>query len=103
MKAKRANLAKSAEQPRLPQAAEVLTAQDEAESWQLSELECGIKELNEGKGVDHEDVKDWLQSWGKSDPSLTSDHAAFVNGSIFARRFLADFLLVECKSEEESF
>ncbi len=96
MKAKRVNLAKPSKQPKPPQAAE-------AESWHLSEIENGIKELNEGKGVDHEDVKDWLQSWGKSDPSLTSDHAAFVNGSIFARRFLADFLLVECKSEEESF
>ena len=49
----------------MPQAAEVMTAQDEAESWQLSELECGIKKLNAGKGVDHADVKDWLQLWGK--------------------------------------
>ena len=89
MKAKRGNLAVPSEQPGSPQAAEAIAAYVEAESWQLSEIESGLKELDEGKGVDHANVKGWLQSWGKSDPSQTSDHAAFVNGAIFARRLRA--------------
>jgi len=97
------NLRISTKPPKSDQGVEGTSATIDPDPWQLSEIENGLKELDEGQGVDHADVKGWLQSWGKSDPSWAADHAAFVNGAIFARRFLADFLLVECKSEEESF
>ncbi|MHB1674267.1 MAG: CopG family ribbon-helix-helix protein [Acidobacteriaceae bacterium] len=58
-------LAKSSKRSKSFLAAEAIAAYVEAESWQLAEIEAGVKELNEGKGVDHGEVKNWLQSWGK--------------------------------------
>ena len=46
-------------------AAEAITAFVEAETWQLDEIQAGLKELNEGRGVAHKDVSTWLQSWGQ--------------------------------------
>lgn len=43
-------------------------AADDLAAWHLSEIEIGIKDLDEGKTVDHAKVKEWLESWGKSDP-----------------------------------
>ncbi len=65
VKAKLDKLAKSSKRSKSFLAAEAIAAYVEAESWQLSEIESGLKELNDGRGVDHADVKDWLQSWGK--------------------------------------
>jgi hypothetical protein len=31
--------------------------------WQLDEIRTGIKELDEGRGVPHTDVANWLRSW----------------------------------------
>ena len=45
-------------------AAEAITAFVEAESWQLDEIQGGLKELDEGRGVPHNDVSTWLRSWG---------------------------------------
>jgi RHH-type transcriptional regulator, rel operon repressor / antitoxin RelB len=42
-------------------AAEAIVAFVEAESWQLDEIQTGIKELDEGRGVPHKDVVNWLQ------------------------------------------
>lgn len=47
-------------------AAEAIAAYLEAESWQISEIEHGIKELNAGRKVDHDKVDAWLRSWGKT-------------------------------------
>lgn len=58
-------LAKSSKRSKSFLAAKAIAAYVEAESWQLSEIEGGLKELNEGKRVDHSEVKNWLQSWGK--------------------------------------
>jgi predicted transcriptional regulator len=33
--------------------------------WQLDDIRTGIKELDEGWGVPHKDVADWLRSWGR--------------------------------------
>ena len=33
--------------------------------WQLDEIRAGIKELDQGRGVPHKDVADWLLSWGR--------------------------------------
>ena len=45
-------------------AAEAITAFVAAETWQLNEMEAGLEELNEGRGVAHKDVATWLRSWG---------------------------------------
>jgi len=37
----------------------------EAENLQLDEIQIGIKELDEGRGVPHKDVANWLRSWGR--------------------------------------
>src|SRR5262249_11217635 len=44
-------------------AAEAIAAFVEAESWQLDEIQKGLTELNEGRGVPHKDVAKWLRSW----------------------------------------
>ena len=33
----------------------------EAESWQLHEIQKGLTELDEGRGVPHKDVEEWLR------------------------------------------
>jgi predicted transcriptional regulator len=45
-------------------AAEAITAFVEAESWQLDEIQAGLTELDEGRGVAHKGVSTWLRSWG---------------------------------------
>ena len=46
-------------------AAEAIAAFVEAESWQLDEIQAGLKELDEGRGAAHQDVSTWLRSWGQ--------------------------------------
>lgn len=46
-------------------AAEAIAAFVEAESWQLDEIQAGLGELDEGRGVAHGDVSAWLRSWGR--------------------------------------
>ena len=46
-------------------AAEAIAAYVEAESWQLDEIQAGLKELDRGRGAAHKDVKKWLQTWGR--------------------------------------
>lgn len=58
-------LAKRARRSKSFLAAEAIAAFVEAESWQLDEIQTGIKELDEGRGVPHEDVANWLRSWGR--------------------------------------
>lgn len=45
-------------------AAEAITAFVVAEMWQLNEMDAGLKELDEGRGVPHKEVATWLRSWG---------------------------------------
>jgi predicted transcriptional regulator len=58
-------LAKRARRSKSFLAAEAIAAFVEAESWQLDEIQTGLKELNEGRGVAHKDVSSWLRSWGR--------------------------------------
>ena len=58
-------LAKRARRSKSFLAAEAIAAFVEAESWQLDETQIGIKELDEGRGVPHRDVAEWLHSWGR--------------------------------------
>jgi predicted transcriptional regulator len=46
-------------------AAEAIVAFVEAESWQLDEIQKGVTELDEGRGIPHKDVANWLRSWGR--------------------------------------
>jgi predicted transcriptional regulator len=47
-------------------AAEAIAAFVEAESWQLDEIETALEELDQGRGVPHKDVANWLRSWGRT-------------------------------------
>ena len=47
-------------------AAEAIAAFVEAESWQLDEIQAGLTELDEGRGVAHKNVSAWLRSWGRT-------------------------------------
>ena len=38
----------------------------EAESWQLDEIQAGLKELDRDRGVSHKEVSTWLRSWGRT-------------------------------------
>lgn len=58
-------LAKRARRSKSFLAAEAIAAFVEAESWQLDEIHTGIKELDEGRGVPHKEVANWLRSWGR--------------------------------------
>jgi RHH-type rel operon transcriptional repressor/antitoxin RelB len=58
-------LAKRARRSKSFLAAEAITAFVEAESWQLDEIQAGIKELDAGRGVPHKDAANWLRSWGR--------------------------------------
>jgi len=46
-------------------AAEAIEAFVTAESWQLGEIEAGLQDLDSDRAVEHQEVKGWLQSWGK--------------------------------------
>ncbi len=59
-------LAKRARRSKSFLAAEAIAAFVEAESWQLDEIQTGLKELDEGRGVAHKDVSIWLRSWGRT-------------------------------------
>ena len=58
-------LAKRARRSKSFLAAEAIAAFVEAESWQLDEIQAAIKELDEGRGVPHQEVANWLRSWGR--------------------------------------
>lgn len=58
-------LAKRARRSRSFLAAEAITAFVEAETWQLDEIQSAMSELDEGRGVPHGDVAEWLRSWGR--------------------------------------
>ena len=58
-------LAKRARRSKSFLAAEAIAVFVEAESWQLDETLAGLKELEEGRGVAHNEVSTWLRSWGQ--------------------------------------
>ncbi|MGH9583584.1 MAG: hypothetical protein ACRD4O_11670 [Bryobacteraceae bacterium] len=43
------------------------TAALEPEERQVIEIQTAMDELDEGKGVSHEEISGWLQSWGTAD------------------------------------
>ena len=47
-------------------AAEAIAQYVDAEEWQLGEIQEGLRDLDDGRIVSHEDVSAWLRSWGKA-------------------------------------
>ena len=48
-------------------AAQAISAYLEDQAWQIGQVHKGIEDCDAGRVVPHEDVKDWLQSWGSKD------------------------------------
>jgi len=63
-KAKLDALAKASRRSKSFLAAEAIESFVAAESWQLAEIEAGIKDLDANRTVDHSEVRQWLESWG---------------------------------------
>ncbi len=64
-KAKLDVLAKASRRSKSFLAAEAIENFVALESWQLSEIDIGVKDLDAGRTIDHGEVRSWLQSWGK--------------------------------------
>ena len=60
-------LAKATDRPRSWHLEQALDAYLEVQSWQVERIHQGLKELQEGETVSHEDVAAWLSRWGESD------------------------------------
>jgi predicted transcriptional regulator len=58
-------LAKRARRSKSFLAKEAIEAFVDAESWQLDEIEAGLRDLDGGRSVRHKDVAAWLRSWGR--------------------------------------
>ena len=57
-------LAEARQQPVEDLAAEVLASYLAPESWEHRHIHAGLAELEAGKGIPHEQVAAWLDSWG---------------------------------------
>jgi RHH-type rel operon transcriptional repressor/antitoxin RelB len=59
-------LAKSTGRSRSFLAAEAINQYLEVNEWQVAGIKQAIASLDRGEGVAHEQVKDWVTSWGSS-------------------------------------
>jgi RHH-type rel operon transcriptional repressor/antitoxin RelB len=64
MKEKLEALAEQTQRSKSFLAAEAIAAYVELESWQIGEIEAGIRDDDAGRVVGHEQVKQWLAGWG---------------------------------------
>ena len=58
-------LARSTGRSRSFLAAEAVAEYVDSNAWQVAGIRRAIASLNRGEGVPHEDVKAWVQSWGR--------------------------------------
>lgn len=58
-------LAKSTGRTRSFLAAEALNAYLNVNEWQVAGIKQAMASLDRGEGVSHENVKDWVGSWGR--------------------------------------
>jgi RHH-type rel operon transcriptional repressor/antitoxin RelB len=58
-------LAKSTGRSRSFLAAEALNEYLDVNEWQVAGVKRAIASLDRGEGVSHEDVRDWVGSWGR--------------------------------------
>jgi RHH-type transcriptional regulator, rel operon repressor / antitoxin RelB len=61
---KLAALAEATDRSKSYLAAQAIEEYLETQEWQIRAIEEGIKDVEEGRVVSHERVKEWLQSWG---------------------------------------
>jgi RHH-type transcriptional regulator, rel operon repressor / antitoxin RelB len=59
------NAAQRAQRSKSFLAAQAIEDYLNVEEWQQAEIEAGIKELDEGKGIPHESVMALVKSWSK--------------------------------------
>lgn len=59
------NLARSTGRSRSFLAAEALSEYLDVNEWQVAGVRQAISSLDRGKGVPHEQVKDWVEAWGR--------------------------------------
>jgi RHH-type rel operon transcriptional repressor/antitoxin RelB len=57
-------LAKNTGRSRSFLAAEAINEYLDVNEWQVAGIKQAIASLDRGKGVPHEEVKDWINSWG---------------------------------------
>lgn len=69
LKTKLEALAQSTQRSKSWLAAEAIKAYIEQESWQIEQIEEGLKQANQPdtQWVDHEQVSTWLRTWGTED------------------------------------
>ncbi len=59
-----AELAAARQQPISDVAADIIAMHVDRENWERQQILQGLAELDAGKGVAHERVVEWLESWG---------------------------------------
>ncbi len=59
-------LAKSTERSRSFVAAEAISAYLDVNEWQIAGIKKAIASIDRNGGVAHQDVKDWVASWGSA-------------------------------------
>jgi RHH-type transcriptional regulator, rel operon repressor / antitoxin RelB len=57
-------LAKSTGRSRSYLAAEALNEYLDVNEWQVEGIKKAVASLDRGEGIQHEDVKEWVNSWG---------------------------------------
>ena len=65
VKKRLAKLAKSTGRTRSFLATEALNDYLDVNEWQVAGVKRAIASLDRGEGVPHEEVKDWVKSWGR--------------------------------------
>jgi len=58
-------LAKSTGRSRSFLAAEAINEYLDINEWQVAGIKAAIASLDRGEGISHDEVKDWIASWGK--------------------------------------
>lgn len=61
------DLATATDRPRSWHIEQALDAYLEVQAWQLQRIEAGLAALDDGQTVPHDEVRDWLSSWGRED------------------------------------
>jgi predicted transcriptional regulator len=60
-------LADAMDRPRSWLLRQALDAYLDVQAWQVAHIEEGRREFREGKGIPHEKVVAWLETWGTDD------------------------------------
>jgi RHH-type rel operon transcriptional repressor/antitoxin RelB len=68
-------LAKSTGRSRSFLAAEALNEYLDGIEWQVAGVKRAMASLDRGDGVPHQEVKDWVNSWGRKRERLAPKHA----------------------------